>query len=189
MVSLTLCWIVACLCAGSQAQSKPSSQGPEVRRVCVDSLDIRLGDGFEKVSEIISLSSDPNGPSDNSNWSTGKNTDFYSTSGPEHIFDDGGTLRSAVYCTFDDRRRLRLLQIAWTYDGEHTMKARDAVVHALLSKIHKCLNNQLKKVSSTRWVARIDYGTYSQELMFDSASHSRWQITYTISEEPKSVIR
>ena len=173
---------MACLYAGGQGTAKPSSQGPEVRRVCVDSLDIRVGDSYSKVAEVISLRPDPNGMSDNSSWMAGKNTDFVSTEGPIYRFDDGsGMLQSIIYCIFDDRRRLRSLTLAWTFDGEHTTKTRDAVLRVLLGKIHKCLKNQTVKVIDGRHVARIDFGTYSQQLVFDT---QKWQITYKISEEP-----
>jgi hypothetical protein len=160
-------------------------QGPEVRRVCVESLDIRVGDSFDKVAEIISLRPDPNGANQNMRWVAGKYTDFLSTAGPEYSFDDGsGVLRSTVYCTFDDRRRLRSLTLSWTYDREQTTKARDAVLNALQNKIHKCLNKRIIEVSRGKYVARIDYGTYSQEFVFDSTGSDKWQIHYTISEEP-----
>ena len=182
MTALTLGCLIACLYTGGQGTAKPSSQGPEVRRVCVDSLDIRVGDSYSKVREVISLKPDPNGVSNNSSWVAGKNTDFASTDGPKYSLDDGsGMLRSIIYFIFDDRQRLRSLTLAWTFDGAHTAKARDDVLRVLLGKIHKCLNNQTVKVIDGKHIARIDFGTYSQELVFDT---QKWQITYKISEEP-----
>lgn len=182
MTGLTLVCLIACLYVGGQGTAKPSWQGPEVRRVCVDSLDIRVGDSYAKVGKVISLRPDPNGLSDNSQWVRGKNTDFVSTQGPQYSLDDGsGMLRSNIFCVFDDRQRLRSLTLAWTFDGAHTAKARDEVLSTLLGKIHKCLSNQTVKVIDGKHVARIDFGTYSQELVFDA---QKWLITYKISAEP-----
>ena len=182
MTGLTLVCLIVCLYIGGQGTAKPSSQGPEVRRVCVDSLDIRVGDSYSKVAKIISMKPDPNGMNDNSDWVAGKNTDFVSTDGPTYSLDDGsGMLRSIIYFIFDDRQRLRSLRLAWTFDGAHTAEAGDAVLSVLLGKIHKCLNNQTVKVIDGKRIARIDFGTYSQELVFDT---QKWRITYKISEEP-----
>jgi hypothetical protein len=185
MDTLTLCCLLLAVLWSGQATSKPTTPDPDVRRVCVEGLDVRVGDSFDKVSAIIPLTPHPNGPSRNADWAKGKNTDFHSPEGPRRALADGmGELRSSVYATFDARRRLRSLTLDWTYDGERTTGARDAVMKALLNQIHTCLSRQTLRDRDGWKVARIDFGTYSQELAFDTVDPKQWLIRYTISEEP-----
>jgi hypothetical protein len=85
--------------------------------------------------------------------------------------------------TFDGRRRLRSLTILWTYDGERTEAARERLVAALVDEVHPCFKkHQLAETCPGRREATIQYGTYSEKLVFDEADE--WRIAYTISEEP-----
>lgn len=141
-----------------------SNQGPHVRRACIESPDIHVGDSFEKTSAALPLEKDPT------------EADIWTAPGPTLALDDTRTLRSVIRCRFDSRQRLRSLSVVWS--GEQTAQAKGAVAAALLGRVHTCLKSQ-KVVESPggRMVARIDYGTYSEQ--FDVET-----LTYTISEEP-----
>jgi hypothetical protein len=184
MGTLLIGCLIAALSTGGQAMPKPGHQGPHVRRVCLEGLDVRVGDHFDKVEKAVALTPEPDGPSRNASWAEGRTTDFSSSAGPVLTLPEGGTLRPELSFTFDARRRLRSVTIAWTYDGERTEKARDAVVELLTGEVHKCLKGAVTRLGDGGYRARIDYGTYSEQFELDASGGERWRIHYTISEEP-----
>jgi hypothetical protein len=169
--NLIVC-LIAALYVGAQAPSKPPFQGPDVRRVCLEGLDVHVGDTYEKVATRLALSPDADTPA------------RFTSTGPDVHVANGGTLRSALALTFDTRRRLRSVTVAWTYDGEQTAAARDAVLTLLTGEVHSCLKGVDIATDEGVSRARIDYGTYSERFELDSTGGGRWRIHYTISEEP-----
>jgi hypothetical protein len=172
MIAIALGCILALSWPGAQAGPKPMTPDPHVRKVCVEELDVRVGDAFEKVEKAVTLAPDPAGTA----------TDFVAARGPERSID-GGTLRSTLHFAFDGRRRLRSVTIAWRWDGEQTARAREAIVEALAGQIHPCFKaHALGEVAPGRHEAQIHYGTYSERLVFDATDG--WHISYTIEEQP-----
>lgn len=158
----------------SQAGKKTlASGGPHVRRACIESPDIHVGDSFEKTSAALPLQQDPT------------DAEVWTAPGPTLALDDTQTLRSTVRCRFDVRQRLRSLSVVWSYDGARTAEAKSAIVSALLGRVHTCLKSQkLVESPEGRSTARIDYGTYSEQFVFETTPDQRWHIAYTVSEEP-----
>lgn len=172
MIGLTLGCIAAISCFGAQAGPKPMTPNPNVRKVCLEGIDVRVGDAFEKVEAKLTLAPDP---------AEGEAV-YLSAKGPERDVA-GGTLSSSMRLTFDGRRRLRSLTILWTYDGERSEAARERLLAALVDEVHPCFKkHSLAETYPGRRETTIQYGTYSEKLVFDEGDE--WRIAYTISEEP-----
>ena len=170
--------------AGAQAGPKPSHQGPHVRRVCYEHLPIHLGDSFESVSKLVEIRPDTNAASVNPRSGPGRDANYLWDGGKGYVLPEGGELRPTVVLTFTGARALRAVTITWRLHGDLTAGSRAAVAELLRTTVHPCLAEQLEKVDETTYRGRVDYGTYSETLIFEARPDARWHIEYVIREEP-----
>ena len=166
-----------------QAVPKPPRQGDQVRKVCVDKLNIHLGDSFGDISLQLDMSADPYGPSKNAVWVLGKQTDFVSRSLNEISLANGQKLRPMASLTFTGNRKLRRFSIAWKVEDRRRSAGIKPILDAVL-EVHHCLKDRVVKQSDGRYKARVDYGTYSEELNLESSKGRSWTVTYEIREQP-----
>jgi len=159
-------------------------RGPESLRVCLRSLDIRLGDSFERVHSLVEITPDPNGLHQNGERQKGRQTDYFSTSGPELKLDEHHSLRSAIFCSFDDQQRLQSLLIYWIYDGEKSERVKRRI-NEVLKREHECPRGRLALAGRGPCLTSADSGKVIQELKsdFSCAVYGFWVIEYSIKSQ------
>ena len=154
--------------------------------VCLKRFDINVGDSFEYVNSQIHLSPDPNGPNQNTSWQEGKFTDFFSVSGDSIELDKDNRLNPAVYCTFDDQKKLKSFFISWRFEGRQIDSVKRKILDTLIQREHLCMKGK----SFDKWLEvhtdSLDFGAYSEVFAYDFRGNSNWSVSYVI--ETKDVL-
>ena len=173
MTAILVMMLIAATGPGMQATSKPMQPNKNVRRVCLEEVDVYLGDSYEAVGKLLELRPDP----------AGGEADFVATPGGP-LGDGSGALHRVVSFRFDDRRRLESATIRWTYDGERTPAAAEQAFALLVANLGSCLDLDSARLSDGRYRRRVDYGTYSEEVELDAANPENWRMHYQIRRQP-----
>jgi hypothetical protein len=154
-------------------------RGAAKYNVCVKGFDINLGDSFDYVASVLDLTHDPNGPTQGSLWPKGRPTDFYSLGQPSVKIDKESQMNPAIFCTFDENRRLKSFSMSWLYEGRQDVFARKRMFRAMVEKEHLCWSPEDLDLRKNRLTATIDSGTCLQTFEYNFGE--RWTADYTIA--------
>jgi hypothetical protein len=163
-----------------------SFRRPERLHICLTRFDINLGDSFQYVDSLIHLMPDPNGPNQNTSWQQGKLTDFFSVSGDSIKLDKDNRLNPAIYCTFDDQKRLKSFFISWRFEGKQINSVKRKILDTVIEREHLCMNGRRFEKPLDVHTDYLDYGDYWEVFAYDFRENSNWSTGYVI--ETKDVL-
>lgn len=180
MLAVVLC---ASLLHGEQTP-KPTAPDPSVRRVCIDAVDVRVGDALEELSKALKLTRDDGTADDGVSPRSLGETVVYAGPEFEHTVANGSaTLRATSRFAFDDRHRLRSVTLFWSLDPGATPDAAESAWRYLVEHVHRCFRGRTATLHDGTTAVRTDYGTYSEELT-SGWRDGRWRAVYEIRQQP-----